>query len=112
MDMYYATIPMFGGEMRRLYREVWLEYIISGPENLDNHPIYAINEYVGSCVLHLDDNKENCEWSVNNAVNKQVGIVWDSIWKMCFDESTTKEGSREWIVLIFPLDESLHFHTN
>jgi hypothetical protein len=29
MDLTYATIPVFGGEHRRLYREAWLAYIIS-----------------------------------------------------------------------------------
>ena len=70
MDMSYATILMFGGEMRKLYREVQLAYIISDLENLDNHPIYAVNEYMGSCFLQSNDSEENCELSVNKIVNK------------------------------------------
>jgi hypothetical protein len=37
MDWTYATIPIFGGENRILYREVQLAYIISGHEDPTNH---------------------------------------------------------------------------
>jgi hypothetical protein len=39
MDLTYATIPVFGGEHRRLYREAQLAYIISDEANPTNHPI-------------------------------------------------------------------------
>ena len=55
MDLTYATIPMFGGETKRLYRENQLAYIISNERNLVNHPIYAVNNDFGSCVLQIDD---------------------------------------------------------
>jgi len=29
MDLTYATVPVFGGEQRRIYREAQLAYIIS-----------------------------------------------------------------------------------
>lgn len=41
MDMSYATIPIFGGEFRRIYRETKLAYIISDHHNPTNNPIYA-----------------------------------------------------------------------
>ena len=41
MDMSYATIPVFGGEFRRLYRETQMAYIISDHSNPSNHPIYV-----------------------------------------------------------------------
>ena len=34
MDMSYATIPVFGGEFRRLYMETQMAYIISDQHNL------------------------------------------------------------------------------
>jgi hypothetical protein len=40
MELSYATIPMFGGEKRRLYREAKLMYIISDEENPINHPFF------------------------------------------------------------------------
>jgi hypothetical protein len=37
MDLTYATIPMFGDEDRRLYREAQLAYNISDETNPTNH---------------------------------------------------------------------------
>ena len=58
MDMSCATIPVFGGEFRRLYRETQMAYIISDQDNLSNHPIYVEEKELGSSILHLvaDDN--------------------------------------------------------
>ena len=58
MDMSYATIPVFGGEFRRLYRESQMAYIINDQHNPSNHPIYAEEKELGSSILHLfvDDN--------------------------------------------------------
>ena len=53
MDMSYATIPIFGGEFRRLYRETQMAYIISDHENLENHLIYAEEKELGSAILHF-----------------------------------------------------------
>jgi hypothetical protein len=39
MDLSYATILVFGGDYRRLYRESQLAYIISDEANRTNHPI-------------------------------------------------------------------------
>ena len=43
MDLTYATIPMFGGETKRLYMENQFTYIISNAKNSINHPIYAVD---------------------------------------------------------------------
>ena len=48
MDLTCATIPMFGGETKRLYRENQLAYIISEESRLVNHPIYAVDANFGS----------------------------------------------------------------
>ena len=37
----YATIPIFGGENRRLYREIQYAYIFTDDKNRRNHPLYA-----------------------------------------------------------------------
>jgi hypothetical protein len=55
MDLSYATIPMFGGDMKRLYRENRLAYIISDGKNSVNHHIYAVDMDFGSCILQIDD---------------------------------------------------------
>ena len=55
MDLTYATIPMFGGETKRLYRENQLAYTISNERNSVNHPIYVVDTDFGSCILQIDD---------------------------------------------------------
>jgi hypothetical protein len=53
MDLTYATIPVFGGEHRRLYREAQLTYIISDEANPTNHPIFALDTDLGSSLVQL-----------------------------------------------------------
>ena len=55
MDLTYAIVPVFGGEQRRIYREVQLAYIISHIKYLTNHLIYARKTGVSSTILHIDD---------------------------------------------------------
>jgi hypothetical protein len=55
MDLTYATIPVFGGEHRRIYREAQLAYIINDEANPTNHPIYAVDTDLGSSILQLTD---------------------------------------------------------
>jgi hypothetical protein len=57
--MSYATIPIFGGEHRRLYKEIQLAYIISDDQNPTNHPIYMLDEGLGSSILHISDDMYN-----------------------------------------------------
>jgi hypothetical protein len=57
MDLSYATIPVFGGELKRLYRENHLAYIINDAKNSVNHPIYAVDTDFGSCILQIDDSQ-------------------------------------------------------
>jgi hypothetical protein len=55
MDLSYATIPVFGGEHKRIYREAQLAYIISDEANPTNHPIFAVDTDLGSSILQLTD---------------------------------------------------------
>ena len=51
MDLTYATIPMFRGETKRLYKENQFTYIISNAKNSINRPIYAVDTDFGACIL-------------------------------------------------------------
>jgi hypothetical protein len=55
MDLTYATIHVFGGEHRRMYREDQLAYINSDEANPTNHPIFSIDIDLGSNLLQLID---------------------------------------------------------
>ena len=57
-DLSYATIPVFGGESRRLYREAQLAYIISDEKNPSNHPIYAVDTNFGACILQIEESQK------------------------------------------------------
>jgi len=51
MDLSYATIPVFGGEQRRLYREIRLAYLVSDHDNPSNHPIFVVEDDLGSSIF-------------------------------------------------------------
>ena len=55
MDLIYATIPMFGGETKKLYRENHIAYIINNEKKSVNHPIYVVDIDFGACILQIDD---------------------------------------------------------
>jgi hypothetical protein len=59
MDLTYATILVFRGEQRRLYREAQLAYIVSDEADPTNHPIFALDTDLGSSLLHLTDSLES-----------------------------------------------------
>ena len=44
MELTYATIPIFGGENRRLYRELQFAYIVTDDKNPTNHPLYVVEK--------------------------------------------------------------------
>jgi hypothetical protein len=53
MDMSYATILVFGQEMR-LHREVLLKYMVSRKSKPNNHPIYFVDTEIGSSIFYND----------------------------------------------------------
>ena len=57
VDLTYATIPMFGGKTKRLYRENQFTYIINNAKNSINLPIYAVDTDLGACILQIDDSQ-------------------------------------------------------
>jgi hypothetical protein len=55
MDLSYATILVFWGEHRRIYRESQLSYIIIDEENPTNHHIFSVDTNLGTNMLQLID---------------------------------------------------------
>ena len=60
LDMTYATIPVFGGQFTRMYIETRMVYIVSDPQNPNNYPVYVVDQYLGNCILSIDDDFEEC----------------------------------------------------
>jgi hypothetical protein len=57
LDMTYATILVFGGQLTRLYRETRLAYTMSDPHNPNNFPVYIADQDLGNCILSFDDGR-------------------------------------------------------
>ena len=53
MDMTYATIDLFGGNMR-FYREKILDYVVSSRDKPENHHIYDVDIDLGSSIFFND----------------------------------------------------------
>jgi len=50
MDMSYTTVPVFG-QYRRLYKDVFLKYMVSNKAQLNKHPIYSLETELGSSIF-------------------------------------------------------------
>jgi hypothetical protein len=108
IDLSYATIPIFGGEHRRLYREAQLAYIISDETNPTNHPIFAVDTDLGTSMLELTDGPQapieirkkpitSCEDPPSNI----------SVWIFFFDGASSRESVGVGVVFIPPTQETI-----
>ena len=102
MDLSYDAIPVFGGENRRLYRELQFAYIVTDDKNPTNHPLYAIDKDLGTCMLQFsdDDNTAGLLQIENEQPVKCSREQEDEIWQLYFDGSSCKEGARAGVLLI------------
>ena len=106
MDLSYATIPLFGGENRRLYREFQFAYIVTDDKNPTNHPLYVVEKDLRSSMLHFnDDNTAGMLQVEKEKLVKCTREQNDELWHMYFDGSSSKEGARAGVVLISPSGE-------
>jgi ribonuclease HI len=107
MDISYATIPVFGGEVNRIYRENHLTYIISDEKSSVNHPIYALDIDFGACILQIDDS-QLAPLHLTKPTNQQTDGDSTPIQSMFFDGASTKESTGAGVVLISPSKETIH----
>jgi ribonuclease HI len=109
LDMTYATIPMFGGQLTRLYRETRLAYTVSDPQNPNNFPVYIVDQDLGNCILSFDDDvnsyaEENC--LENNESGKTYENMYSTgIWKMFFDGALSCEGAGAGVLFVAPKND-------
>jgi ribonuclease HI len=108
MDLTYATIPVFGSEHRRLYREVRLSYIVIDHQNPRNHPIYVVEDGMGLSFFHLNDDEP--EISVSQHRDHSMTGQQNKMWNMYFDGSSSREGYGEGILLISPSKEVINLY--
>jgi ribonuclease HI len=106
MDLTYATIPVFGGEQRRLYREAQLAYIVSDEADPTNHPIFALDTDLGSSLLQLTDApKISLLIRKNPSPDHPISPQISSVWKMFFDRASSSEGAGAGVVFMSPCQE-------
>jgi hypothetical protein len=105
LDMTYATIPVFGGQFTRLYRETRMAFTVSDPKNPTNHPVYIADQDLGNCILSLDDdfdtdvdNKDIEEKVQKNEIKENVYST--GTWKMFFDGASSYLGAGAGVLLI------------
>lgn len=105
MDIPFATIPVYGGDNLRLYREVRFLHTVFSYGQEKNHPIYAVDQDFG-CFQLSSQNASNTKLAIENIVTKPK-VIESDIWKLYFDGSHSKEGVGSWIVLISPNKENI-----
>jgi hypothetical protein len=110
LDMTYATIPVFGGQFTRLYKETQMAFTVSDPKNPTNHPVYIADQDLGNCILSLDDdfdtdvdNKDIEEKVQKNEIKENVYST--GTWKMFFDGASSYLGAGAGVILIAPDDQ-------
>jgi ribonuclease HI len=108
MDLTYATIPVFGGEHRRLYREAQLAYIISDEADPTNHPIFALDTDLGSSLLQLTDAPEPpLKLRKQSVTFHEDSPLTTSVWKMFFDGASSKDIAGVRVVFVSPSRETI-----
>jgi hypothetical protein len=103
MDLTYTTIPVFGGEHRRLYREAQLAYIISDEANPTNHPIFALDTNLGSSLLQLTHALEPpLKLRKQPTISPKLPPSISLVWKLFFDGASSREGAGAGVVFVSP----------
>ena len=106
MNISYSTIPMFGGEHRRIYMEELLAYIISDEANPTNHPIFAVETDLETSMLQLIDAPQTpIEIGKQPITSYEDPPPNTSIWKMFFDGASSRESVGVGVVFISPTQE-------
>jgi hypothetical protein len=112
MDISYDTIPFFSRE-RRLYREVFLKYMVSRKTQPNNHPIYSVDTKVGSSIFYNDlsfeEEKPTAIIAIKAETDHQAKEITnqqnnrgDEMWNMSFDGVASKEGTKASVWIILP----------
>jgi ribonuclease HI len=110
MDLSYETIPVFGGEHRRIYREAELAYIISDEENPSNHLVFSLDTDLGSNILQLTDApKTPLEIRKKSSTLSEEPPLTNYVWKMFFDGASSKEGVGARVLFVSPTQETIYF---
>ena len=78
LDMTFTTIPMFGGQFTWSYRETRLAYTVSDPQNMNNSPIYIVDQDLGNCILSFDGGLDGCT-EENDIEHEELGYMTEDM---------------------------------
>ena len=82
MDGTYATIPVFS-QLRRLYREAHMKFMVSSPEKPENSPIYSVHIDLDLFIFYNNESTKQSEPEYSNsddqseAPNLEMMVVLD-----------------------------------
>jgi hypothetical protein len=107
MDLSYATILVFGGEHRSLYREDQLANIISDEADPTNHPIFSLDTDLGSNLFQLTDVPEPPLEIRNSITLGEYYPPINSVWKMFFNGASSKDVVGARVVFVSPAQEAI-----
>lgn len=102
LDITCATIPTFGGEKRRLYRESRFVKIVTSAKGSKNSPVYG-KESDLSCLFLEEYEAITEETSIHLTWPSEYQHASESkVWRLYFDGSNSKEGNGVGVLLVSP----------
>jgi hypothetical protein len=112
LDMTYVTIPVFGGQYTLLYRETRLAFTVGDPHNPNNHPLYIVDQDLGSCILSIDDDievgiNESCTEEKKEKEKIKKNVYSSGVWKMFFYGVSSYFGAGAGALLVAPDNQSV-----
>jgi len=105
MDMKYATVPVFDGEKKRLYRENKLKYVVNNARKSKNHPVYVVEDTMDCFQLAVSADFQ--EENKSNEITVSSPPLPNHIWQLFFEGASMKEGDGTKVVLIPPQGEMI-----
>ena len=93
MDGAYATIPVFS-QLRRLYREAQMKFLVSSPEKPENSPLYSIHTDLDSFILCNDECLKELELENRDTNQETAPLEFDIMATLDWEENE-EESSRQ-----------------
>ena len=86
MDGAYATIPVFS-QLRRLYREAQIKFLVSSPEKPENSPLYSVHTDLDSFILFNDGSSEEPKLENRDTNNEVMPIDFNIMASLTSEEN-------------------------
>ena len=86
MDGAYATIPVFS-QLRRLYREAQMKFLVSSPERLENSPLYSVHTDLDSFILYNDESLKDPELENRDTNQETTPLDFDIMATLDLEEN-------------------------